>query len=381
MGHASVNPLVATYTKYLNTNAEMAGFLTGMFFVVAFACRSFTGYAITKLDKRMLLIWVFLVGVVANVGYALFHSVPAFIIFRFLSGVQYSLLGPLLMALSGDHLPMSRLAYGLGVFGIGGAISNAIAPTIGAAILDFGISLGNERLGFSLLFLFGAVMFLIAVVPSAMIAPDTKTVEYLANTGKWYQSIFSIHAMPAGIVMLLMSITYAIINTYVFEFAVEQGIAGISSFYIVLAIMLAISRPLSGYITIKIGMTQVVFPALVLFAFAMIVIGFSTTLWMALVGSALSAIGYGSAQPSINAMSLQSEPAELRGVATNTLYMGIDLGLFLGPFLGGLVYARSTYANMFKTGAIPVALAAICFIFVIPVYKRRVAEVDKLNKS
>ena len=379
MGHASVNPLVATYAKYLNTTAEMAGFLTGMFFAVSFACRSFTGYVITKLDKRKLLIWVFLLGVIANVGYALFHSVPIFVIFRFLSGVQYSLLGPLLMALSGDHLPKSRLAYGLGVFGIGGAIGNAVAPPLGAAILDFGIDLGNERLGFSLLFLFGAVMFLIAVVPSLLIAPDRKTIEYLANTGKWYQNIFSIHAMPAGVIILLMSISYAMINTYVFEFAVEQGIAGISSFYIVLAVMLAISRPLSGFFTIKIGMTRVVFPALVLFALAMPVIGLSTTLWMALVGSALAAIGYGSAQPSVHAMSLQSEPAVHRGVATNTLYMGIDLGLFLGPFLGGLVYARTTYANMFKTGAIPVALAVICFVFVIPVYKRRVAEVDKLN--
>ena len=377
MGHNSVNPLVATYTKYLNTTAQMTGFLTGMFFVVSFACHPFAGPAITKLDKRKLLIWVFLLGAIANVGYALFHSVPIFIVFRFFSGIQYSLVGPLLMALTGDHLPKSKLAYGLGMYGIGGAIGNAVAPSVGAAILDLGTNLKSESLGFTLMFLFGALVFTLSAIPAYIIDSDEKSKEQIASTGAWYKNIFTVHALPSSIIMLLLMTSYSLIHTYIFEFSKEQNIAGVSVFYVVLAVMLAISRPLSGYITMKIGMTRIVFPALAVFACAMLVIGYSGALWMALIGAVLAAIGFGSSQPSVQAMSLQSETALRRGVATNTLYMGIDLGLFLGPFLGGLVYAKSNYAIMFRASAIPLLLAIVCYAFIIPIHKRRVNDLDK----
>ena len=374
LGHGAVNPLVATYTKYLNTSAQMTGFLTGMFFAVSFAGKPFTGPAMTKLDKRKLLIGVFILGSIANIGYALFHSVPVFVVFRFLSGIQYSLVGPLLMTLSGDHLPRSRLTYGLGIYGIGGAIGSAVAPSIGVAILNFGTNLRGEGFGFTLMFLSGALVFFLAIIPSYNIAPDRKTKDDIAGTGAWYTNIFTIHAMPTALVMLLLMTSYSTINTYVIEFAGEQGIAGISVFFVVLAVMLAISRPLSGYFTHMLGMTRIAFPALAVFSCSMLIIGSSNTLRMALIGAALAAIGFGSSQPSIQAIALQSETALRRGVATNTLYMGIDMGLFLGPFLGGLVYARSDYAFMYKTGAMPVIIAIVCFAFAIPIHKRRQRE-------
>ena len=374
VGHASVNPLVATYTKYLDTTPEMTGFLTGMFFAVAFLFHPFAGPAMTKLDKRKLLIWVFLVGAVANIGYALFHNVPLFIFFRFFSGIQYSLVGPLLMALSGDHIPREKMTVGLGIYGIGGAIGNAIAPTLGATILDFGTKLNGERTGYTLMFIFGAIIFVLATIPTALIAPDTKTREEIASTGAWYKNIFTIHALPPGIAMLLLMTSYSLINTYIFEFTKEQSIAGASVFYLVLAAALAISRPFSGYITGKLGMTRIVFPALAIFACAMLAIGFSRSLWMVLLGAILAAVGFGSSQPSLQAMTLLSEPSLRRGVATNTMYMGMDMGLFLGPFLGGFVYARSDYSFMYKAGVVPIVLAIVCMVIIIPIHKKRLEE-------
>jgi len=376
LGHASVNPLVASYTKYLDTTPEMTGFLSGMFFIISFACHPFAGPAMTKLDKRKLLIVVFLLGAIANTGYAIFHSVPAFMIFRFFSGAQYSLVGPLLLALSADHLPPDKLAYGLGIYGIGGAIGNAVAPSVGATILGFGTTLKSESLGYTLLFLFGTVIFILSVIPSYLIAPDKKTKEQLADVGVWYKSIFTIKALPAAIVLLLLMAAYALINTYIFEFTKEQGIGGASLFYLVLAAALAVSRPICGYLTNKVGINRIVFPALIVFALAMVIIGSSKSLPVAMIGAILAALGYGASQPSLQALGMQATPALLRGVATNTMYMGIDMGLFLGPYLGGLVYARSTYSFIYKVGAIPVILAIICLALTLPTNKRWIKEAD-----
>ena len=371
LGHSSINPLIASYMKYMNTSAQLAGFLAGMFFAVSFACHPFAGPAMTKLDKRKLLIWVFLLGAAANAGYALFHSVPMFIVFRFLSGVQYSLVGPLLIALCGDHLPKSRLAYGVGLFGMGGAIGTALAPSIGAAILDLGIRINGESFGYTLLFFFGTIIFILSMIPSAIISPDSKKAADIASAGAWYKNIVAVYSLPSSITLLLVMISFAMINTYIFEFANEQGIAGASLFYLVLAASLAISRPLSGYITDRIGVTRMAFPALAIFAISMLIIGFSGSLWMALLGAVLAAVGYGAAQPSLQTICIQAETPLRRGVATNTMYMGIDMGLFLGPYLGGLIYGATDYSFMFKTGAVPVLIAIICFIFVVPIHKRR----------
>lgn len=381
LGHASINPLIATYMKHLSASAQLTGFLTGMFFAVSFCCHPFAGPAMTRLDKRKLLGFIFFLGAVANLGYALFHSIPVFIAFRFISGVQYSLIGPLIMAIASDHLPVDKLAQGLGIYGIGGAIGNAVAPSAGAAILQFGAGLVDESFGFTLMFLFGTLIFLLGIIPSFMIEPDKKTKEEIASTGAWYRNIFTTRVVPPMIVLFLLMTSYAIINTYIFEFSKEQGIANISVFYLVFAFSLAVSRPISGFLTTRFGFQRVVFPAMLIFAISFLVIGFSVALWMALIGAVLAAIGFGASQPSLQAMCMQSETMLKSGVASNTMYMGVDLGLFLGPYLGGLVYARTNYSTMFKTGVTPVFLALICFAAVLPVYKRRMKEMGVSVKS
>jgi hypothetical protein len=57
-----------------------------------------------------------------------------------------------------------------------------------------------------------------------------------------------------------------------------------------------------------------------------------------LAGAAVASLGFGSFQPALFAMCVLSETPLKRSVASNTLYIGIDLGLFLGPIMGGAVY-------------------------------------------
>ena len=139
--HSSVNTLVSTYAVHLGASSVVMGLLTGMFFGVALAMRPVAGPITTKLDKRRLMIFVYTLGCVVNVGYAVFHNITAFVIFRFFNGVQYALVGSLCMTIAGDSLPMQKMASGLGVFGIGSAVATAIAPTVGIMMRDYGTSL------------------------------------------------------------------------------------------------------------------------------------------------------------------------------------------------------------------------------------------------
>jgi len=371
LGHSTVNPLVATYTKHLNAGPELTGFLTGMFFAVALSLRPFSGPILTKFDKRKLLIIIFLFGAVANFGYAIFHSIPAFIVFRFFSGIQYGFVGALLMTLAADHLPISKLAYGLGIYGVSGAVGNAFGPFLGDLTLQLGTVFKGENFGFTLMFLTGMTLFLIAVIPTLMLAPDKRTKEDISGVGVWYKNILTVHALPATAVLFLLMTAYSLLNTYIFEFSKEQGISGISAFYLVYAAVLTITRPLSGYLTEKFGMPRVMYPALIILTVSMFIIGSSKSLGLVLLGAVIAAIGFGASQPTLQTMCIQSETPLKRGVASNTLYIGFDSGLFIGPFLGGIVYAGSDYAFMYKVGSVPLILAIICYALILPLHQKR----------
>ncbi|SHH95138.1 Predicted arabinose efflux permease, MFS family [Sporobacter termitidis DSM 10068] len=382
VAHFSVNTLVATYATFLGAAPVIMGLLTGMFFAVALAIRPVSGPMITKIDKRKLMIFIYALGGVVNIGYALFHSIPAFVVFRFLNGVQYSFVGSLIMTVAADSLPKEKMASGIGIFGIGGAIGTAFGPFIGTSLLNFGIkTLNNEDFGFTLVFLFAAVVLSLAVIPSVMLRPDAKTKEDVASTGVWYKNIITVYAVPVTVVMFFVIMSYALYNSYIVNFADEQGIGNVSVFYLVMAGTLIFSRPLSGLLTDKLGVAKVILPGMALFAVSFLIVGFSKTLGMALVGAVVAAIGVGATQPPLQAMCIQTEVPLKRSVASNTIYVGMDVGLFLGPLLGSVVYKHTSFAFMFKSAIVPVVLAFVSFIIILPMYNKRVRALEAAEKE
>ena len=379
LAHFTVNPLVATYTAHLGAGVEIMGILTGMFFGVSLLLRPVAGPLTTKVDKRILMIAVFAIGGIASFGYAAFHTLPAFIAFRFLSGVQYSLVGSLIMTLAADNLPEEKMASGLGIYGIGGAVAQAIAPSIGLKLLDFGTQTREEGFGFTLVFLFAAIVLTITIIPSVMLSPDRASKEAKKSTGAWYKNIVTIHAIPVTACVMFLMAGHALYNSYMVEFAKEQGIAGISAFYTVLAVGLMVSRLISGYLTDKLGVTKVIVPATIIYAAAFFIIGSSKSLGMVLVAAALAAIGYGTTQPGLQAMAMQSVEPIKRSVASNTIYVGMDLGLFLGPVIGGAIYKSSNFATMFKLAPILILTSLIFFFLAMPYFQKRMKILAENN--
>ena len=76
MSNFSTNTLVSTYASFLGAAPMLMGLLTGMFYGIALLMRPVAGPVQTRTNHRKLLIAVFAIGVVVNVGYALFHSIP-----------------------------------------------------------------------------------------------------------------------------------------------------------------------------------------------------------------------------------------------------------------------------------------------------------------
>jgi Arabinose efflux permease len=362
LGHFAVNPLVVSYSKSLNASESLTGFLAGMFFGVALAMRPISGPMITKMDKRKLLFGVFALGAIANLGYALFPTIPAFVLFRFVNGAQYSFVGSLIMTRVSDSLPPEKMGTGLGVYGVGGAIGMSIAPSIGNWIVERsgGYDLTSS---YRPVFLYAMTIMILALIPCIISTPDEKTTEK-AEVGAWYKNIFTMKCLPVAIVMLFLIIAYSAYNNYMVEFAKQMNIPNVSLFFSVLAIALMVSRPVLGPLMDKIGGRKVMLPMMGIFGASFLITGTAKTLTQLLVAAVVIAIGYGAAQPSLQAAALRAVPVAKRGVASNTIYIGMDLGFFLSPLISAQLAERTgSYGTMYLITTVFVVIAMVILFF------------------
>ena len=378
LGHFAVNPYIVSYAKILGASTTMTGFLSGMFFGVALAIRPVSGPMITKMDKRKLLMGVFALGFIAQIGYAAFQNLPMFIVFRFINGAQYSFVGSLIMTRVGDILPAEKMVSGMGIYGIGGAIGMSLAPAIGSWILDFGQARYGDIVGFRILFLYAAAMMIVAIIPCLLSPPDKKKTEAeLAAIGKWYHNIATVKAIPIATVAFFSVVAYSVYNAYIIEFAKERGIPNASLFFTVLAIGLLVTRPIMGMMTDRFGIKRLVLPGFALFAGSFLIVGYSWSLGLILVAAAVAAIGYGTTQPTSQALVVRVVPPVKRAVATNTYYVGVDLGFFLGPLVGGYVIElTANYGDVFKFAAIPAVIALILQAAILPSTMRQIKKAN-----
>lgn len=357
----TVNTLISTYASWLGASAVLVGTISGLYFGVAFAARPFSGPAITILDKKKIMLATYALGVITNVAYAVAGNVQWFLLARVLHGLQFAFVGSLNLTIASDSLPREKLGSGIGVFGIGAALASAFGPSLGIAVRDWGSGLWGVRGGYTAVFLLAALFMLLGIVPCAAM-PRQPGVDRAA-LGKWYRNILATQTLLPTMLLLLVSAGSILYTSYMVPYADELGISGIGLFFTIYAVFLLVARPVSGRLSDRWGLEKVLVPGFLIFALSFLVVGLGRSKWVLLVGAALYALGYGAVSPAIQTLCIRTVEPERRGVASNTQYFGMDLGYFLGPLLGSLLYDKLGYSNMYLLGGIvPQLLALAIFL-------------------
>ena len=358
-----VNTYVSTYMGFLGTGAVLTGIIAGLYFGVAFLMRPISGPAITVLNKKTLMIIVYAAGIFINLGYAFFPTIGVFVAMRVLHGMQLAFFGSLALTVASNSLPPSKMASGIGVYGLSYIASQAFGPSLAVFAKSVGESLiGGERGGFMGIFILAAIFAVISVIPCILLPKERKITEAeRASLGAWYKNIVAKEAIGPSTVAMLMAIGMVLINTYLIPYGVWRNIDNISIYFTVSAFITLLVRPIAGKLGDKYGSAKVFYPAISIYIIAFVSLSFATDLTLVIVAAVCAAIGMSAAGPAVQVMVMQSVPQIRRGVASNTNFLGMDLGSFLGPSIAGFILARFDYAVMFRLVAIPMVLAIIVF--------------------
>ena len=354
------NTTLPVYIDYLGATASIVGVVVSAFAITALLIRPFAGPAFDSFPKKRLLLIAQIIIAASLFLYGVADSVPFLFAVRLLHGIGIGCSGPLAMSLVSEFLPPERLASGISIYALAQSFAQVIGPAVGLWLVD--------AVGFSPAYFLAAACVLVAMVGVFFLKePDRERLPYQFKLNR----MFAREAVPKAFVLMLLAVSFSCMASYLVLYGNLRGIEGIGIYFTVYALCLLGTRPLFGKMADKFGAERVLLVGIVCFALSYVLLHTTQDFTRLIVVAVFGSAGFGACAPLVQSLALSSVPVERRGAASNTAFTGMDVGMLLGPVIGGnaiemLVTVTGSlvqaYALMWLIMIVPIALAFVVII-------------------
>ena len=348
--------LVTTLPLYaigvLNRTDEEAGLLMTIFLLSAIVVRPFTGKILDLAGKRKML-WISLVlYLISTILYYFIQPFGGLLVLRFVQGIWFSIITTATVSIAADIVPTARRGAGLGYFTMSTNLAVVLGPLIALSII--------QAYSFDVLFIALSILMVVGVLTSlsapAGVVPKKEDVKGKLSIG----DLFEKGAMPVALLGSLIALSYASVLSYLSIYAQEKGLLALAStFYLVFAAVMLLTRPFTGRLFDEKGPQYVIIPGFIFFAIGLILLANMDSGLSFLVAGAFVGFGYGALVPSLQTLAVQSTKHERSGYATATFFTFFDSGLAIGSFVLGLIALHFGYQYVYLMSG---ALVLIVFI-------------------
>lgn len=345
--------LLATLPLYIITiggrEAEI-GLIIGIFTVSAVVFRLILGREADVRGKKKILLLSSFMFLLAMLLYSSTSSVVELLALRFFHGFAWAGVTMSAGAIIADIVPESRRGEGMGYYGMFPNLAMGFGPALGMVIAN--------KHGFNSMFYSASFIAVIAILFSASIRePETGERKNYHDA-----SMLSKGALFPSTVMLLAAMTYGSIVSFLPVYARSVGIENPGIFFTPFAGVLLLTRPVAGRLSDRYGRGSVIIPGIMLIGFSMVTLSYTLTLTTLLLVALLYGMGFGSAQPTLMALTVDRVRPERRGAAMGTFASGFDLGIAMGSILLGVVLEVMGFRVMYFFSAFAALLGLVVFL-------------------
>jgi MFS family permease len=247
-------------------------------------------------------------------------------------------------------LPDRRRAEGISYWGLSSVAAIAVAPPIAFWIMAHG---GWLWICLSCGTLNALMGELYAVEPTATHSDYVAAAQsVLRSPGR----IVEWRVLALSLTLFLYSFGYGAITSFSAMYADAIGVAPKSLYLTALAIVILVTRPLSGTLADRIGYRRVFMPCLILIAVGLTVLAAGSTRLSLVASAALFGIGFGTAYPVFVAYVMRDVYAARRGAAFGAILAAFDTGIGTGSTTVGWLIEHFGFSTAFGVAA---ALSAI----------------------
>ena len=344
--------LIATlplYAQSLGIRESLIGLIIGIFALTSMVTKPWSGWA-TDRYGRLPVLWLgSAISLVASLLYGASRAAWSLFLLRILHGVGIGCFPTAASTIAADLAPPARRGEAMGYFGAVWALGIAVAPLSGVALV--------RAYGFETLFWItgGLGILVVGLNPffketrAPNLRPDPFTIR-----GAFNPRVFH----PCAVVICLY-VNYGALFTFLPLFVEARQLGNPGLFFTFYALISTVVRGPAGRLSDRVGRSPVAAVGLAVSAVAMTILATSRSLDSVLLAAALYGLGFGTAQPSLTAWTMDRVSPDQWGKAMGAFAMALELGIAIGSIVLGLLLSATGYPAVFLTGATSAALGAL----------------------
>ncbi|MEI5993523.1 MFS transporter [Candidatus Enterococcus mansonii] len=345
----------------LHASLGQAGLASGIYIIGTLFARLFMGKLLELIGRKAVLRYGALFYLLTTIAYLYIPSIGILYLVRLLNGFGYGTVSTATNAIVTAYIPKSKHGEGINYYGLSTSLAAAIGPFIGMVLLN--------TMNFYFIILFSIVLIFFTTI-TCFIFPVKNiqlSAEHKASLSRWtVDSFIEKKVLFISFIAFLMGLSYSSVLSFLSSYAKVIDLVNASSFFfVVYALVITATRPMSGRIFDARGENAVMYPSFLFLTAGLLVLSVTTSSWMLFVSGGLIGLGYGTFMSNGQAICLKASPNSHRiGIALSTYFIGLDLGLGVGPYVLGELHNFLSFQGLyFVAGLIPVVCTVLYALF------------------
>ena len=355
-----VTPLITGFTESIGSSAALMGIVGGMMNLCSLICRPLAGNLADKMSKyRVSLIGAVLMTA-ACAGYIMAPNAAVVVVSRIVNGAGFACCSVCMATWMSNMLPKDKIGSGMGFYGTMNALAMAVAPAIGVSIYQ----MFGYRVSFFIALLFSAAIIIViqfirdkgepestsenmkeksgsSAEDVSGISDDCADVSSINKKGKRSIQLIDIKVVPIALVIMLFAIPYCATQSFLVTYAQVRHLnITVSMFFPVYALVLIVLRLSLRNLFDKLPFRTFLLCGSVSLLLAILCLAGMKNNGMMFLACFFLAGGYGIMSSVCQSTAILLAGKEKRGLANSTYYIGLDLGMALGPMIGGALYGQ-----------------------------------------
>ncbi len=347
----------------LHASFGQAGLASGIYIIGTLIARLIVGKELELIGRKKIVRWGAILYLITTIAYLFVPTIAILDAVRLFNGFAYGMTSTALNAIVTEFIPEKRKGEGINYYGLSTSLAAAIGPFIGLLLLNatsfrFIVILSVILIGISMVALFAIKINNVTLSP-----------EHLSELKSWKLSSFiEFKVLLIAGVGFLMGLSYSSVLSFLASYAETLNLVSISSFFfVVYAGIVTLTRPMSGRIFDRFGENYVMYPSYFFLALGLVVLALTHNGITLLLSGAFIGLGYGTFMSNGQAVSLKLVSSHRVGIALSTYFIGLDLGLGVGPYALGALHVMLTFRELYLVSAtIPVVSAMLYLVFYHP---------------
>lgn len=342
----------------LHASFGQAGLASGIYIIGTLIARLIVGKELELIGRKKIVRWGAILYLITTIAYLFVPTVAILDAVRLFNGFAYGMTSTALNAIVTEFIPEKRKGEGINYYGLSTSLAAAIGPFIGLLLLNatsfrFIVILSVILIGISMVALFAIKINNVTLSP-----------EHLSELKSWKVSSFiEFKVLLIAGVGFLMGLSYSSVLSFLASYAETLNLVSISSFFfVVYAGIVTLTRPMSGRIFDRFGENYVMYPSYFFLALGLVVLALTHNGFTLLLSGAFIGLGYGTFMSNGQAVSLKLVSSHRIGIALSTYFIGLDLGLGVGPYALGALHAVLTFRELYLVSAVIPVISAILYL-------------------